>query len=106
TVTLWDAQVGGSQITDLVDLDGAPIGTTITSDATGHIPAFRGPDGGRLVWASASADGTATRDAMPAVDLGGEVAGIETRLGVLEAGGVGAAVPGASGFSGAQGTED
>lgn len=106
TVTLWDAPSGGAQITDLVDLDGAPIGTSVTSDATGHIPAFRGPDGVRLMWASASEDGSATRYAMPAVDLGVEVAGIETRLAVLEAGGVGSAVPETIRFTAAQITED
>src|SRR5690606_19014637 len=54
----------------------------------------------------ASADGTATRYAMPAVDLGVEVAGIETRLAVLEAGGVGSAVPETIRFTAAQITED
>ena len=106
TVTLWDAQVGGNQIVDLVDLDGTPIGATISSDETGHIPAFRGPDGVRLVWASASADGTAPRYAMPAVDLGVEVAGIETRLATLEAGGIGSAVPETLRFTAAQITPD
>lgn len=40
--TVWDAAEGGTQITDLLDLTGAPT-TTITSDSDGAV-AFYGPD--------------------------------------------------------------
>lgn len=51
TLTLWTAQTGGTQITDLL-VNGAPA-TTITVGADGQIPTFQGPDGVVSLWASA-----------------------------------------------------
>jgi hypothetical protein len=43
-VTFWDAATGGTQLTDLTELNGTPI-TSVTSDSVGEIPEFFGPDG-------------------------------------------------------------
>lgn len=51
TLTMWTAQTGGTQITDLL-VNGAPA-TTITVGADGQIPTFQGPDGVVSLWASA-----------------------------------------------------
>lgn len=58
TVTFWDAQTGGTQYTDLLDLDGNPIVAVVSSsgdsDTTvGQIPQFLGPDEVRSMWAQA-----------------------------------------------------
>ncbi len=42
-LTIWDARIGGTQITDLLDVDSAAC-TTITSGADGSV-VFYGPDG-------------------------------------------------------------
>jgi len=47
--TAWSAQVGGSQLTDLV-INGTPA-TSLTSDADGYVARFQGPDGVVEVWA-------------------------------------------------------
>ena len=46
--TVWDALTGGTQLTDLTDLTGAPI-TTVTADSDGAV-AFYGPDGATAVY--------------------------------------------------------
>jgi hypothetical protein len=71
-ITLWDAESGGSQLTDLQNLNGAAIATVTTSTgadgkALGQIPMFYGPDGYFELWASAN-DGP--RALMTAVNLG------------------------------------
>jgi len=43
-LTIWDARTGGTQITDLLDVDSAAV-TVVTSDAAGLV-VFYGPDGG------------------------------------------------------------
>lgn len=51
TLTLWSAETGGTQHTDLL-LAGAPVSTIpVTHD--GQVPAFQGPDGVSTVWADA-----------------------------------------------------
>lgn len=51
-VTFWSASDGGVQYTDLLDGAGTPI-TEITADQYGMLPAFQGPDGVAIMWASA-----------------------------------------------------
>lgn len=68
TLTFYDSEAGGEQITDLVDLNGDPISDgTLVADAYGAVPPFRGPDGTYRLWVSA--DG-GPRRAMVATDVG------------------------------------
>lgn len=58
TVTLWNAETGGTQIADLLDEDGVAVALVTSSDGTdgravGTIPPFQGPDGATELWASA-----------------------------------------------------
>lgn len=64
TVTFYDAETGGSQLSDLLDADGAAVGS-VTSGAGGRIPRFSGPDGVTELWAEA---GGAYRSRMDAYD--------------------------------------
>lgn len=85
TVTLWTAVTGGTQVTDLQDPDtGDPLGSSITTDGHGNIPAFLGPDGTTYLWASASADGSEPRYAMTAVDVGDSFADVTAELDALD----------------------
>ena len=70
-VTFWDAPVGGTRVTDLVDASGTPIadGVVITNDE-GALPQFYGPDGVTLLYADAGG----TRRAILAMDVGSAVA--------------------------------
>jgi len=69
TATVWTARTGGTQITDLTDLDGDPI-TLVTSDADGGIR-FYGVDGDKdTYWLDT---GTGARIAVRPVDLTGEI---------------------------------
>lgn len=92
-VTLWEQRTGGGQITDIVELGSTDPVSPLEADSDGNIPRFRGPDGIRRVWASASSDGSSTRYAMVAIDLGEDIADLDTRVSTLESGGVGSAVP-------------
>jgi hypothetical protein len=50
TGTVWDGASGGAvQITDLTDVDGAPL-SGLTADSQGFLPTFYGPDGAERVW--------------------------------------------------------
>lgn len=51
TLTLWDAETGGTQVTDLL-LDGSPV-TEIPVGRDGQVPEFQGPDGVAVMWAEA-----------------------------------------------------
>ena len=69
TATVWTARTGGTQITDLTDLDGDPI-TSVTSDADGGIR-FYGVDGDKdTYWLDT---GTGARIAVRPADLTGEI---------------------------------
>lgn len=48
-VTVWDAQTGGTQLTDILLLDGTPV-TSLRTGGEGLIPAFQGPDGVKEAW--------------------------------------------------------
>jgi len=59
-ITLWSAEVGGVQYTDLLTADGAgtatitsAVGDVVGGPATGQIPPFFGPDGVPRMWAQA-----------------------------------------------------
>jgi hypothetical protein len=68
TATVWTARTGGTQITDLTDLDGDAI-TSVTSDADGGIR-FYGVDGDKdAYWLDT---GTGARIAVRPVNLTGE----------------------------------
>lgn len=48
TLTVWDALTGGSQVTDLRDLAGAPLASLVT-DVHGRFP-FEAPDTSNVYW--------------------------------------------------------
>lgn len=57
-VTVWNARTGGVQHTDLISETGSAVDQVTASIGSegyglGQIPAFRGPDGVREMWASA-----------------------------------------------------
>ncbi|MEU6765909.1 glycosyl hydrolase family 28-related protein [Streptomyces sp. NPDC046853] len=48
--TVWDGPTSGAaQITDLTDLDGAPL-SELQADERGCLPSFFGPDGAEILW--------------------------------------------------------
>lgn len=86
TVTMWSAETGGVQYTDLLDASGSPITEVTTADGsgtlpTGTIPQFQGPDGVAQLWADAGAN---VRYRMLSSDLGAVVAAQQTQLDNLE----------------------
>jgi Putative Ig domain len=68
TVIFFNALTGGSQVTDLTTVLGAPI-TSITTDSQGEIPEFYGPDSVVELYADANG-GLGPRRRMMAVDMG------------------------------------
>lgn len=57
-ITFWNAETGGTQHTDLLDMTNAAISSVTSSDGTdgralGQIPQFKGPDNVTEMWASA-----------------------------------------------------
>lgn len=69
-VTFWSAETGGSQHTDLLDVDGVAAASITSSTgadsrAVGQIPPFSGPDGVTTMWAQA---GTGPRALMVTSD--------------------------------------
>ncbi|MEV5472955.1 polysaccharide deacetylase family protein [Streptomyces sp. NPDC052207] len=72
--TAWDARVGGTQITDLTDLDGNPI-IEVTSDTYSTI-AFYGPDGITNLYLDFGFAGG--RTLMQATDLGASITDLQT----------------------------
>lgn len=67
TITFYDALTGGSPVSELTTILGAPI-TSVTSDANGEIPEFYGPDGVTELYADANG-GLGPRRRMLASDL-------------------------------------
>lgn len=80
-LTLWTAESGGTQHTDLL-LNGSPV-TSIAVDRTGQVPRFQGPNGVTDLWADAGGDGRvrmladvvevveqAVQDHTPGIELG------------------------------------
>ena len=81
-VTMWSAETGGVQYTDLLDASGAPITSVTSADGTGTlppgtIPQFQGPDDVTAMWADA---GAGVRYRMLSSDLGAVVAAQQTEL--------------------------
>ncbi|ATO14696.1 hypothetical protein CO540_13360 [Micromonospora sp. WMMA2032] len=76
-VTVYNAETGGTQVTDLLDADGIAATTITSSDgsdgrAAGTIPPFQGPDGVTELWASAGGGPRALLQAR----LGGPLAAV------------------------------
>lgn len=65
SVTVWDAQTGGTQITDLLDSAGTGI-TEVTADVNGNLPRFHAPETYTAIWL----DGGGTRVQAVLADLG------------------------------------
>lgn len=76
-VTFYDSQAGGNQYTDLTDLSGSNVLSSVTSNASGQIPAFMGPDGVFEMWASAAGG---TRALVFASNLGSYLGPVRTSL--------------------------
>ncbi|MDX2681114.1 hypothetical protein [Streptomyces soliscabiei] len=55
TVTCWNADVGGTQYTDLTDTDGTTPLASLVSDSNGAVPEFYGPDGVTEMYLDANA---------------------------------------------------
>lgn len=71
-VTFWNAEVGGTRYTDLLDVDGVPITSVFSSDGgdgreVGTIPPFQGPEDVTRMWAQA---GDGPRALIMATDVG------------------------------------
>lgn len=72
-VTFWNSETGGSQYTDLLDIDENPVTSVVSSDggdgrAPGTIPPFFGPDDDATTYMWA--DGGGPRVLLVAWDLG------------------------------------
>lgn len=86
TITFWNAPIGGTQYTDLLDASGSAITEVKSADGTtslplGTIPQFQGPDGAPVgpaeMWADA---GGGVRYLMVATDLGGDVTELQSTV--------------------------
>ncbi|MFD7997326.1 SGNH/GDSL hydrolase family protein [Streptomyces mexicanus] len=78
SVTCWNAAVGGAQYTDLTQTDGTtPIaGGTLTTDSSGAIPEFFGPDGVRSLYLDANG-GSGPRRRTLSTDLDADFAALQ-----------------------------
>lgn len=78
-VTVWNMAAGGTQYTDLTQVDGiTPLGA-LTTDSVGAVPEFYGPDGVAVLYLDANG-GTGPRRATIATDLGVDVTSLRTDL--------------------------
>jgi lysophospholipase L1-like esterase len=67
TLTFFDAETGGNQVTDLaLNADGSSPVTQVNVPATGDVPTFYGPDGVTQLWVSAN--GSASRVKMVSLE--------------------------------------
>lgn len=82
TVTFYDSPTTGTQYSDLTDLSGVPI-SSISSDTSGELPQFYGPDGIYFMWADASG-GAGPRRLMAATDLGPVVQALAEQVSNLQ----------------------
>jgi hypothetical protein len=73
TGTVWDAVSGGSQLTDLTDLDASPI-SVVTADSNAQV-GFYGPNDITTVYLDFGFD---TRFLMSATDLGADIDALRT----------------------------
>lgn len=81
-IQLYDAEAGGTRLTDLQDLNGIAISQVVTSSgddgrALGQIPPFYGPDSTFEMWASANAG---PRVLMTAVNIGSFLGPVKDQL--------------------------
>jgi hypothetical protein len=82
TVTFWTAASGGSQVTDLLDASGNAA-SSITTDSSGQLPSFQGPnDASAVLWASA---GGGARARLGATDSPSRIATNEAAITALPA---------------------
>jgi hypothetical protein len=88
TVTMWNAQTGGAQYTNLaLDSAGSSIVDHVSSSTgadgltLGQIPQFWGPDGISVMWASANGG---PRELMVATDVAAQVAANVTTLSAVQ----------------------
>ncbi|MGW0821843.1 SGNH/GDSL hydrolase family protein [Streptomyces sp. NPDC002845] len=84
TVTAWNQADGGSEYTDLVEIDGTTPITTLTSNTEGALPEFFGPDGVRSMYLDANG-GAGPRRRTVATDVGEDLSTVEMDLDALEA---------------------
>ena len=83
-VWFYNAQTGGTRVTDgLTDLSGATI-TAVTSDADGGIPQLRGPTNVPYLWADAS-EGEGPRRLMVPADLGTYITELRSTVATAQA---------------------
>ena len=80
-LTWWNTASGGTQYTDLTQLDGTtPLaGGIVTTDEHGAVPEFLGPDGVTVLYADGSG-GSGPRRAVVATDLGADIAVVSTEI--------------------------
>ncbi len=81
TVTFYSALTGGSQYVDLQDTNGLPI-TSVTTDSTGEIPPFLGPDSIWMMAADAN-NGAGPRKWYLASDVGNELTLLHNAIATL-----------------------
>lgn len=81
TVTCWNAATGGTQYTDLTQTDGTTAITDgeLTTDSTGAVPEFFGPDTITELYLDANG-GSGPRRRTLATDLGSTIATVDTDL--------------------------
>ncbi|MFG2165509.1 SGNH/GDSL hydrolase family protein [Micromonospora chersina] len=92
TITVWNAETGGTQFSDLLDANGAAVPFLLSDDGTGgralgQIPPFQGPDGVTELWVSADGGPRArlVAAAAPAVEaLSERVDVVETQADSLD----------------------
>lgn len=82
-VTCWNMESGGSQYTDLVETDGTTPITTLTTDTTGAVPEFFGPDGVRSLYLDANG-GVGPRRRTVATDVGEDLTTVESDVSTLQ----------------------
>jgi hypothetical protein len=82
SVTFYDSPTTGTQYSDLTDLSSVAI-SSITSDSSGEMPQFYGPDDVYFMWADASG-GAGPRRVMVATDLGPVVQALTEQVANLQ----------------------
>lgn len=82
-VTCWNATSGGTQYTDLTDTDGVTPLVSLTTDATGAVPEFFGPDGVAALYLDANG-GSGPRRRTLSADVGSAIGGAVADLATHE----------------------
>ncbi|WP_236241172.1 SGNH/GDSL hydrolase family protein [Streptomyces sp. CC228A] len=82
-VTCWNASSGGTQYTDLTEVDGVTPIVTLTADTEGAVPEFMGPDGVRSLYLDANG-GSGPRRRSVATDIGEDLTDVESDITALQ----------------------